>query len=161
MSGSVQDKETAEKKRISDPAKAGDIFDKETFLISVNRGYETDMVEGAMRSGGIPFMIKSHGGPEGFSRFDTKYESQGSDFYVPSKLLSKARSALPPEFAAAADADGNDLQTDGARVAKAEEKEPESPLKRAVTIILFLIVISLAVFGVDYIMNIVRAYMGY
>lgn len=132
-----------------------------SFLISVNPGYETEMVEGCLRSANIPYVIKSHSGPAGFSRFDTKYESCGSDIYVPSALLYKAKKALPPEMA----------EQVGILFATDEEKSTNETMpennasgnifKQLLATILFLLVVALVVFAIDTIMNIVRVLVGF
>lgn len=151
--------------------------DKEAFLISVNQGFETEMVEGNLRSAGIPYLIKSHGGPAGFSRYDTKYESRGSDFYVPAALLVRAKTSLPPvegaqeiqdELAAQEEGKGADdssaaeaSDASNSRGTLPEEPPAASPVKRILFIILFMVVVALVVAGVDFIMNIFRAAIGY
>jgi len=138
--------------------------DKEAFLISVNRDFESKIVEGCLRSAGIPFMIKTHGGPEGFVRYDTDYESLGADFYVPSKLLEKAKQALPPDLAIQAGASGESVENtdeDVPHPISEEVQKPEDPKKTFIAVILFLILAALVVAGVDTVMNLIRAALGY
>lgn len=137
--------------------------DKEAFLISVNRDFESKIVEGSLRSAGIPFMIKTHS-PGGFVRYDRDYESLGADFYVPSSLLEKAKQALPPDLAIQAGASGDsveDAPEDVPRPVSNGEQKPEDPKKTFIVIILFLIIAALVVFGVDTVMNLIRAALGY
>lgn len=137
----------------------------EALLISANPGYEADMVEGSLRSADIPYLKKGHGGPAGFSRFDTKYESRGTDFYVPAELLDRARAVLPPVEGAQeiqeelAARESRDEAGSPAPIPDAPEK-PANPLVRAIGVILFLLLAALVVFGTDAVMNIVRALMG-
>lgn len=142
------------------------IDDGEAFLISVDAGFDADLVEGALRSADIPFVKKGHGGPAGFARFDTKYDSLGADFYVPSRLLERARLTLPPVEGATslkghkpprAFAAPEDPNSD-----KAVVPEPEqNPAKRALLVLLVLVLAALAVFGTDAVMDIFRAAIGY
>ncbi|HEX2939245.1 MAG TPA: zinc ribbon domain-containing protein [Ruminiclostridium sp.] len=140
-----------------------EISDKEAFLVSVNTGIESEMVEGSLRSADIPFLVKGHGGPEGFVRYDTKYESSGADFYVPSKLLKKAIQSLPPDIAEQADMpDENEADDSGdSNILRTGDEKTQSPVKQMLTVVVLLILIALVVFGVDSIMNIVRTFMGY
>lgn len=146
---------------------SGGVENKEAFLISVREGYEADMVEGCLRSAGIPFYKKGHGGPAGFARFDTKYESAGVDFYVPSQLLDKAIEALPPVEGAEelqkslAEKEESSAASDKPQSKDRPPEPEENPVKRAVGIILFLIVMALVVFGVDAVMDFLRGLMGY
>lgn len=137
--------------------------DKEELLVSVNEGYEADMVEGSLKSAGIPFVRKGHSGPAGFSRYDTKYESCGADFYVPSNLLERAKSQIPPldgiEQTAVPLQDEPEQKTE-----KIKQVNPEPSrlnAKQILIIVLFFIVMAAAVFGVDSIMDFFRSKLGY
>lgn len=146
--------------------KVQSVNDKEEFLISVRDGYEADMVEGCLRSAEIPFLKKGHG-PAGFARYDTKYESAGVDFYVPSKILNKAIAALPPvegaeELQKALSEKENDGSTDK-QTSQESQQAPsdENPIKRTLTVILLLAIMAAIIFGVDAVMNLIRGMMGY
>lgn len=144
-------------------SKKNETSDKEAFLISVD-SVESKMVEGSLRSAGIPFMIKSHGTQEGLARYDTHYESHGADFYVPSRLLEKAKKALPPEFAlqaGASEGSGEKETEDIPQTAGGEVQKPENPTKTFFAVVLFLILAAFVVAGVDTAMNIIRAALGY
>jgi hypothetical protein len=118
---------------------------------------------------------KGHGGPAGFSRYDTKYESAGVDFYVPHKLLARAKAVLPQTAGEmeledtlpqnendAADAQPQNAgAADSAPGAEREGTPQKSPAKRVIGIILFLAVMAAVIFGVDAVMNIFRGMMGY
>lgn len=139
--------------------------DAETLLISANPGYEADLVEGSLRSAGIPYMKKSHGGPAGFVRFDTNYESRGVDYYVPQSLLDQAAAVLPPIDGAKevqeklAEREAK-VETEKPALTQNAPEKPGSPAVRMLGVILFLVLAALVVFGVDGIMNIVRALLG-
>jgi hypothetical protein len=145
-------------------ADAGEV-EAEALLISANVGYEADLVEGSLRSAGIPYLKKGHGGPAGFFRFDTKYKSRGADFYVPAELLDRARAALPPvegvqeiqeELAAREEL----KEQDSLPPTPVTPEKPGNPLMRALGILVFLLLIALVVFGVDGVMNVIRALLG-
>lgn len=135
----------------------------EAFLISVNEGYSADLVEGGLRSAEIPFIKKGHGGPAGFFRYDTKYESLGVDFYVPRELLSRAKAALPQVDGVVTEEEGDDGQADSSAAGDVPTEEPKeaSPFKRMLTVVLFIAAACLIIFGVDTIMNAIRRMMGY
>jgi hypothetical protein len=142
--------------------------EKEAFLISVSEGFDADMVEGSLRSAKIPYVKKGHSGSGGFARYDTKYDSLGADFYVPTELLSNAVSILPPVQGAQELQDaqqGKDEQGAGASDSTGIEKReqpPESSLaKRILETVLFLLAVVAVVFAVDTVMNIIRRLMGY
>ena len=153
--------------------KPADIYDKEAFLISVSEGYQAEMVEGSLRSAEIPYVRKGHGGPSGFARFDTKYKSLGADFYVPSKLLDRAKEILPPVDGAqsiqetiAGDVQQDDNATQDADLTDNASGAPQEPAEKSTTrrvlsVVLFLLAIAVVIFGVDAVMNIFRSYMGY
>lgn len=141
---------------------------KEEFLISVREGYEADMVEGSLRTAGIPFYKKGHSGlGGGITRYDTKYESAGVDFYVPHELLDKAIEVLPPVEGAEELQKALAEKESFGTADKAPEKSgnapsyEESPAKRTLAIILFLILMAAVIFGVDSIMNYIREMLGY
>lgn len=139
--------------------------DKEAFLVSVSEGFDTQMIEGSLRSANIPFVKKGHSGPEGFSRYDYKYECVGVDFYVPAKLLEKAK-ALIPELEGEKSENSTDVkeQTE-TNPQEAPENFPEGETPRRKfgiwAAIAFIIIGALVIFGVDYVMNILRSLMGY
>lgn len=130
---------------------------KEEFLISANEGYAADLIEGSLKNAGIAYHRKGHSGPMGFSRYDTKYDSLGADFYVPQELLERAKEVLPP-----VDESGSneDSQNSGS------EESPENPAplsigKRVVSALVFIFLAVLVIFGVDFVMNIIRKLLGY
>lgn len=144
--------------------------DKEKFLISVSEGFKAEMIEDSLRSAGIPFVRKGHGGPAGFSRYDTKYESLGVDFYVSSKMFERAKEVMPPvedlQMSEEDNQGADDLSpdvdlSDNVTATESDEAPQMSPAKRLIGIVLFMVVIIIVVFGVDAIMNILRAFMGY
>ncbi len=147
----------------------------EAFLISVNEGFPAKMIEGSLRTANIPFVKKGHSGSEGFARFDTKYDSLGADFYVPSPLLQKAKAALPPVDGANKDGtpfeaddvsdedSGSTDEIDDTTLSDIQGgDQPETGrLKRIYGTIFFLILMALVIFGVDFVMNIIRSLLGY
>lgn len=144
----------------------------EKLLISVNRGYEADMVKGCLRTENIPFYTKEHSGPAGFARFDNKYDKGDIEFYVPEDMLDKAKAVLPPVTGAeeiqkeladkeSAAEDVNEDIKKAENKETGEEKAPESKSKRILFTLLFLILIVIVIFGVDAVMNWVRAAMGW
>lgn len=149
---------------------------KETLLISVNRGYEADLIKGSLKSANIPFYTKEHSGPAGFPRFDDKYENADIDFFVPEEMLTKAKMALPPidstkdiketvsdetitenETAAT---DGNDNKGNK-QTTDDSKKNEKSSKKSTVATVLFIILAIAVIFGIDAVMNIVRKAMGW
>jgi len=137
--------------------------EKEAFLISVNEGFNANLVEGGLRTAGIPFIKKGHGGPAGFFRYDTKYESLGVDFYVPSELLSRAKDALPPVDGVVTEKEsGEDSSQSPGNNGKLPDKiRAASPAQQIIGIVLLIAAVCIVIFGVDTIMNIIRKMMGY
>lgn len=144
---------------------------KEAFLISLNSGYEADLVKGSLQSAGIPFYTKEHSGPAGFARYDTKYKKGDVDFYVPTELLIKAKAALPPVTGAEElqkELSENETLAEDApetdKTGQETEKEPPKLMShgmRILFVILFIAVCCGVVFGVDTLMNYLRSLMGY
>lgn len=151
----------------------------EAFLVTVNEGFPAKMIEGSLRSAGIPFVKKGHSGSVGFTRFDTKYGSLGADFYVPSSVLEQAKSLLPiidgvsDENFDGLSEDAENTSVDAADFEKApvdmtdyDYKQDDdlpgvSRSKRIFSTLGFLILIVIVIFGVDYVMNIIRSMLGY
>jgi len=148
---------------------------EEALLVSVNEGFPAEMIEGSLRSAGIPFIKKGHCGPVGFARYDTKYDSLGADFYVPSKLLNRAKTLLPPVDGVNYD-DISDSDENSGNLSDSDENSGNQPdsngisdedlpqsggFKRIGVTIAFLVLIILVIFGVDYVMNIIRTLLGY
>lgn len=73
-----------------------DEYDYEKFLISVNDGVNADMLEALLNSKGIP-VLKKFTGSGAFLKIFMGSTSQGVDFYVPSKLFSKAKEIIEKE----------------------------------------------------------------
>lgn len=160
-------------------------YNDEKLLISVNRGYEADLIKGSLENEKIPFYTKEHSGPAGFPRFDDKYESADIDFFVPEEMLEKAKMALPPidstkeirqsveEETAATEENSNssdDKETENSSVEKTTNKDQETTgsdgegkasKKRTLATVLFIILAIAVIFGIDAVMNIVRKAMGW
>jgi hypothetical protein len=145
--------------------------DTEAFLISTDEGFDADMVEGSLRSAGIQYVIKRHGGPAGFLRYGTKSNSRGVDFYVSSLFLAKAKAELPPVEGAkeiqealaeqeGSEADDNATPS-GASGSNPQETKVTNPFIKFITVLLFLAAIALVVFGTDAVMDIIKALMGH
>lgn len=131
---------------------------KEELLISANEGYAADLIEGSLKNSGIPYHRKSHGGPAGFSRYDYKYESLGADFFVPQNLLERAKEVLPPVDEPGS---GKEPENNGVESESPENPAPVSAGKRVVSAVIFILLAALVIFGVDFVMNIIRKLMGY
>lgn len=131
---------------------------KEKLLISANEGFTADLIEGSLKNAGIPYHRKSHSGPMGFSRYDYKYDSLGADFYVPEELLERAEEVLPP-----IDESNNVAEAENSN---SESENPGKPApvnvgKRVISVIIFILLAVFVIFGVDFIMNIIRNLLGY
>ena len=143
------------------------VDDHEAFLVSVNSGFSAAITEGSLKSAGIPYLRKGHGGPGGFVRFDSNYSSLGEDFYVPSKLLERARQSLPPvgnEPAEIGDEENPTQEIEGANENNAQNGEVPAPaggLSRVAIIVGFIALVAVVIYGVDFAMNIIRALLGY
>lgn len=163
--------------------------DAEAFLVSIEEGFIAQMIEGSLCSAGIPYVIKrSHIGAVGFIRFDGKDSGTSKDFYVPAKLLERAKALLPvmegasgPKADEDASANGTDadksdfpdhefgnLTNDGRPSEHTGEGDnfPEEGQEGrrhtgAAGAILFIVLAALVIFGVDYVMNLVRSALGY
>jgi hypothetical protein len=157
----------------------------EAFLVTVNEGFPAKMIEGSLRSAGIPFIKKGHSGSVGFTRFDTKYGSLGADFYVPPSELERAKSLLPiidgvsDEITDGLSEDAeniNEVENTSGDVADFEKTPVDltdynykqdddlprlSRSKRIFSTLGFLLLIVIVIFGVDYVMNIIRSMLGY
>lgn len=128
------------------------------FLVSVNEGFAAQMLEGRLKSAGIPCFIKGHGGPAGFARYDTQYGRSGADFYVPSELLETAKQYV---------FDDNDESIKDDTVSPPDETAPEDTpapggagrvfIRAAAVVVLIFLVVTL----VDYLMNLFRGLLGY
>lgn len=142
---------------------------KEAFLISLNSGYEADLVRGSLQSANIPFYTKEHSGPAGFARYDTQYNKGDVDFFVPAELLDKAKEALPPvtgaqdlqEELSEKEPSQEDTQENIPEPEKKEQPEPMSHGMRILWVILFIAVMCGVIFGIDTLMNYLRSLMGY
>lgn len=144
---------------------------KEAFLISLDSGYEADLVKGSLQSAEIPFYTKEHSGPAGFARYDTKYKRGDIDFYVPAELLQKAKAALPPvtgaeELQKELDEKETEAQdnTETEITGQNEQSEQQKPMSNGMRILFVLIFIAVCcgvIFGVDSLMNYLRSLMGY
>lgn len=131
---------------------------KEKLLVSANEGFTADLIEGSLKNANIPYHRKSHSGPTGFSRYDTKYDSLGADFFVPQELLERAKEILPPIN------ESNDGEVPENSDIEPEKYENPAPFKvgrRIMNALIFIILAVLVIFGVDFIMNIIRALLGY
>jgi hypothetical protein len=153
------------KKLVPNLSAEPDSIGDEALLVSVNEGFPAEMIEGSLRSAGIPFIKKGHCGPVGFARYDSKYDSLGADFYVPSKLLKRAKELLPPLDGVIYD-DISDSDEDSGELPDSNQIPDEEPsesggAKRIAVTIGFLVLIVLVIFGVDYVMNLIRAMLGY
>jgi hypothetical protein len=144
---------------------------KERLLISLNRGYEADLVKGSLESANIPFYTKEHSGPAGFSRFDTQYDKGDIEFYVHEEMLDKAKAVLPPvtgvdkiqkELAEKESAADDALKENGDSEKKSDEKDtPAAKRKSTIFAVVFVVLAIAVIFGVDAIMNYLRAVMGW
>lgn len=145
----------------------------EKLLISLDRGYEADLIKGSLKNSNIPFYIKEHSGPVGFTRFDDNYTSGDIDIFVPEEAYEKAINALPPleitndlKNSVAEEAAKDEVAaTDSSDNSKKEEVDPEKEKadskKRTLLTILFIVLAIAVIFGVDSVMGIVRKAMGW
>ena len=76
------------------------IDDEPAFLVSGNSEIECAIIEGCLRSANIPYLKKDQE-TGGYMRVYMGYSVFGSKYYVPSRLLTKAKEALdaacPPD----------------------------------------------------------------
>lgn len=68
--------------------------DPPVLLTSTDSAVDSRMLEGSLRQAGIPYEMKMHN-DKGITRVFMGTSPLGADFYVPSRLLERARGCIP------------------------------------------------------------------
>lgn len=134
----------------------GWVDDEPALLISTDDRLDSEMLEGSLRSAGIPFLAKNHN-DAGFMRVYMGGSWTGSDYYVPSRQLEKARQMIPGAPSEESEDAGSPLSSGRS------QSMPEEKPRRAGTIIVALIA-ALALFGYfcfEALLNFLRKAFGF
>ena len=137
-------------------ARDGWVEDEPALLTSTDDRLDSEMLEGSLRSAGIPFLAKNHN-DAGFMRVYMGGSWTGSDYYVPSRLLERARALIP---GAPAEPSGDAGQP---RPSGPPPCEPQEKPHRAGTVIVALVA-ALALFGYfcfEALLNFLRKAFGF
>jgi hypothetical protein len=133
------------------------VEDTPAFLTSVENGLDGEMLQARLESAGIPCYMKRHDN-DGLLRVYMGPSNIGADFYVPTKLLEKAKVAIGQEPQPGENESG-ELQpssvTPGAE--NAPSKKPWSSILTAIVILLVLI----GFFSLDALLDFIRKLFGY
>lgn len=137
----------------SGPARTGWVDDEPAFLTATDSAVDSRLLEGSLREAGIPFDTKMHN-DKGITRVFMGTSPLGADFYVPSRLLARARECIPGAS-----------QTDAP--APAGSPTPEPPAARphhllaAVVTALALVGALLALYSLDAVLEWFRRLLGF
>lgn len=78
----------------SGPERSGWVADEPALLTSTDSAVDSRLLEGSLRQAGIPYDMKMHN-DKGITRVFMGTSPLGADFYVPSRLLARARECIP------------------------------------------------------------------
>jgi len=154
-----------------------EVEDVPAFLITVGNGVEADMLNARLESSNIPCYIKPHDNG-GLLRVYMGPPNVGADFYVPSKLLERAKQALDIEQdeeytddfdntdseISGSDHDTSSLPfTDKFTSTEHNELEPRTGnrIRQRFIAVGVLILVLLAYFSLDAILDLLRKLLGY
>ena len=135
------------------------VDDEPVLLTATNDRLDSQMLEGSLQSAGIPFLAKGHN-DAGFMRVYMGGSWTGSDYYVPSRLLDKARGLIPGA------ASGPSEDAGGAGKSRRPTRPPAAPEEkpRRAGTVLVAVIVALALFGyfcLEALLNFLRGVFGF
>lgn len=133
------------------------VEDTPAFLASVENGLDGEMLQARLESAEIPCYMKRHDN-DGLLRVYMGPSNIGADFYVPSKLLEKAKAVIGQE-PQPEESESGELQPPSVApgTEKAASKRPWSSILTAIVILLVLI----GFFSLDALLDFFRKLLGY
>lgn len=137
------------------------VEDEPVFLTSTDSAVDSRLLEGSLCEAGIPFDAKMHN-DRGITRVFMGTSPLGADFYVPSKLLERARACIPgSETGSEPAADPPGFSSP----AGAGEEKPDAAGRRhpaaVIVTALALAALLLAFYAMDALLGWFRSLMGF